>query len=100
MSPSRLRRAARRALGAVEPDPRAVDAHEDAVLVEEETSARTRTSLTIHDNGDDTVSGRFTVPVLHGHLLRKVIETITAPRRGRLRASRAQTGVPAETDWD
>jgi hypothetical protein len=100
MSPSRLRRAARRALGAVEPDPQVVDAHEDTILVEEETSARARTSLTFHDNGDGTVSGRFTLPTLQGHLLRKVIETITAPRRGRLGSSRAQTGAPIETDWD
>ena len=100
MSPSRLRKAARRALGAVEPDPAVVDAHEDALLVEEETSARARSSLTFHDNGDGTVTGRFTLPVLQGHLLRKVIEAMTAPRRGRLGASRAHTGAPVTTDWD
>jgi hypothetical protein len=100
MSPSRLRKAARRALGAIEPDPEVVDAHEDALLADEEASALTRASLTLHDNADGTVTGRFTLPTLQGHLLRKVIETITAPRRGRLGASRAHTGVPAETDWD
>lgn len=99
MSPSRLRKAARRALGAIEPDPAVVDGHEDALLVDEEISARARTSLTFHDNGDGTLSGRFTVPVLQGHLLRKVIEAMTAPRRGRLGASRAQAGVPHDTDW-
>lgn len=99
MSPSRLRKAARRALGAVEPDRAIVDAHEDGVLEDEEASARARTALTFHDNGDGTVTGRFTVPVLQGHLLRKVIESMTAPRRGRLGASRAQTGVPLDTDW-
>lgn len=100
ISPSRLRKAARRALGAIEPDEQAVDAHENALLVDEETSASARTSLTFHDNNDGTVTGRFTVPTLQGHLLRKVIEAMTAPRRGRLGASRAQTGVPADTDWD
>lgn len=100
MSPSRLRKAARRALGAIEPDPAVVDAHEDALLVDEESKARARTSLTFHDNGDGTMTGRFTVPVLQGHLLRKVVEAMTAPRRGRLGVSRAQTGVPQDSDWD
>lgn len=100
MSPSRLRRAARRALGAIEPDEQVVDAHEDALLVGEETSAWARTSLSLHDNHDGTVTGRFTVPTLQGHLLRKVLEAMTAPRRGRLGASRAHTGALVETDWD
>ncbi|CUR60253.1 conserved hypothetical protein [metagenome] len=100
LSPSRLRKIARRALAAIEPDEQVVDAHEDALLQDEETSALARTSLTFHDNHDGTVTGRFTVPTMQGHLLRKVIEAMTAPRRGRLGASRAQTGVPAETDWD
>ena len=29
-----------------------------------------------------------------------MIEALTAPRRGRLGASRAQAGVPADTHWD
>lgn len=100
VSPSRLRKVARRALAAIETDEQVVDAHEDALLQDEETSALARTSLTFHDNHDGTVTGRFTVPTMQGHLLRKVIEAMTAPRRGRLGASKAQTGVPAETDWD
>lgn len=100
LSPSRLRKVARRALAAIEPDEQVVDAHEDALLQDEETSALARASLTLHDNPDGTLSGRFTIPAMPGHLLRKVIEAMTAPRRGRLGASRAQTGVPAETDWD
>jgi hypothetical protein len=42
------------------------------------------------------------VPTLHGHLLRKILESMTAPRRSRLGASEAQSG-PAQgpcTDWD
>ena len=102
LSPQTLRRAARRAVEAVEPDPAVVDAHEDGLLCDEEAGARDRTRLTFHDNHDGTVTGHFTVPVLQGHLLRKVIETMTAPRRGRLGASTAQAG-PAQgprTDWD
>ncbi|HET6154437.1 MAG TPA: DUF222 domain-containing protein [Marmoricola sp.] len=114
LSPAALRRAARRALAEIEPDPVVVDAHEDDLLRAEEQSARARTRLTFHDNGDGTVTGHFTVPVMQGHLLRKIIETITAPRRGRLGASTAQAGDPTghgtghgtehptgpRTDWD
>jgi hypothetical protein len=73
MSPEALRRVARRAIAVVEPDPAAVDAHEDVLLVEEETRARATTRLTLHDNHDGTVTGRFTVPTLQGHLLRKIL---------------------------
>ncbi|MDT0187848.1 DUF222 domain-containing protein [Microbacterium sp. ARD31] len=100
LSPSRLRKVARRALAAIEPDEQVVDAHEDALLHDEETSALARASLTFHDNHDGTVTGRFTIPVMQGHLLRRVIEAMTAPRRGRLGASKAQTGTPVQTDWD
>jgi hypothetical protein len=100
LSPSRLRKVARRALAAIEPDDQVVDAHENALLHDEETGALARTSLTLHDNLDGTVTGRFTVPAMQGHLLRKVIEAMTAPRRGRLGASKAHTGTPARTDWD
>lgn len=101
MSPSSLRRVARRALPAIEADASAVDAHEDSVLRDEEADARARTRLTLHDNHGGTVSGHFTVPTLQGHLLRKILEAMT-PRRGRLGASQAQSG-PAQgvhTDWD
>jgi hypothetical protein len=102
LSPAALRRVARRALAEVEADTRVVDAHENELVASEEERARARTRLTFHDNGDGTVSGHFTVPTMHGHLLRKIIETITAPRRGRLGASVAQTGdnTGARTDWD
>lgn len=102
MPPTLLRRAARRALAEIETDTRVVDAHENELVVSEEESARARTRLTLHDNSDGTVTGHFTVPTLHGHLLRKILETITAPRRGRLGASQAQVGenVGLRTDWD
>jgi hypothetical protein len=92
LAPGALRRVARRALAEVEADPAVVDAHEDAVVADEESRARSRTRLTLHDNDDGTVSGHFTVPTAQGHLLRKVLQTITAPRRARLGASRAQAG--------
>ena len=101
LSPDALRRAARRAVAAVEPDEEAVDAHEDALVADEEERARQRTKLTLHDNADGTVTGHFTVPSLHGHLLRKVLDTMTAPRRAPLGASAAQVGDRADRlDWD
>jgi hypothetical protein len=102
MSPMQLRKAARRSLGAVERDVAVVDAHENEIVRDLEENARRRTRLTLHDNEDGTVTGHFTVPVLHGHLLRKIVETITAPRRGRLGAAQAQVGdnTGLRTDWD
>ena len=81
LDPVQLRRVARRALEAVEGDRATVDAHEDALLESEEDAARDRTRLTLHDNGDGTTSGHFTVPTLAASVLRKVLDTMTAPRR-------------------
>lgn len=101
LAPDALRKVARRALAAVERDVAAVDAHENELVHDQEQRARARTRLTLHDNGDGTVSGHFTVPALQGQLLRKILETITAPRRGRLGAAQAQVGdAAARTDWD
>ncbi len=101
LPPQALRRAARRAIEAIEPDVAKVDAHENQLVADEEAAARTKTRLSLHDNGDGTVTGRFTVPTLHGHLLRKIVQSMTAPRRGRLGASEAQVGdATVRTDWD
>jgi len=101
LAPDALRKAARRALAAVEHDVAVVDAHENELVHDQEQQARARTRLTLHDNDDGTVTGHFTVPALQGHLLRKILETITAPRRGRLGAAQAQVGeTTARTDWD
>ncbi|MFL6105832.1 MAG: DUF222 domain-containing protein, partial [Marmoricola sp.] len=106
LSPSALRRAARRAWEAVEADVTAVDAHENELVLAEEDRARAKTRLSLHENGDGTVTGHFTVPTAQGMLLKKIIDTITAPRRGRLGATHAQVGdaeaVPGRpgTDWD
>lgn len=100
MAPGALRQAARRALAAIEADQHAVDAHEDSLVRNEEAAARARTRLTLHDNDDGTVTGHFTVPAVHGHLLRKILQTISAPRRGRLGSPRAQVGATGPTSWD
>ncbi|WP_432478319.1 DUF222 domain-containing protein [Nocardioides sp. GXQ0305] len=90
VDPAQLRRLARRALAAVEDDTSVVDAHEERQVRDEEGAARDRTRLTLHDNGDGTLSGHFTVPLLAGSILRKILEAMTAPRRSR---------VGHTTDW-
>ncbi len=84
--PDQLRRVAKRALEAVEPDQVAVDAHENELLRTEEEAARAKTRLSFHDNEDGTVTGHFTVPALAASILQKVIDSMTAPRRMRERS--------------
>lgn len=101
LAPASLRKAARRAIAAVESDPDVVNAQENENAASEEERARTKTRLSFHANDDGTITGHFTVPIAQGELLKKIIETMTAPRRGRLGASAAQVGEPAaRTDWD
>ncbi len=92
MTPRDLRRAARRSLEAITPDETVADAQENDELVDEETQARARAELTMWDNADGTVSGRFTVPHLPGAILRAALEQMTSPRRAGLGAAKAQTG--------
>ena len=68
-SPDQLRRVARRAIEAVEPDQTVVDAHENELIRSEEQAARDKCSLTLHDNGDGTTTGHFTVPALAAAML-------------------------------
>ena len=82
-SPDQLRRLARRAIEAVEPDQKIVDAHENELIRSEEQAAREKCSLTLHDNGDGTTTGHFTIPALAAAMLGKVIDAMTAPRRMR-----------------
>lgn len=92
LPPSQLRKAARRSLAAIEDDLALVDAHENELVRDREELARSKVRLTLHDNEDGTVTGHFTVPVMQGDLLRKILQSMTAPRRARLGASRAQLG--------
>jgi hypothetical protein len=93
LDPDQLRREARRALEAIEPDPSVVDAHEDQLIRTEEEIARSKSRLTFHDNGDGTVTGHFTVPATTAAFLHKIVDTMTAPRR-----MQASTGQGF--DWD
>jgi len=78
-NPRRLRHAARRMLEAINQE--LADAQEAGALKKEEKKAEAETWLSLHDNGDGTFSGRFTIPELHGNLLRNALEKLSAPRR-------------------
>jgi hypothetical protein len=88
MDARRLRQAARRMFEAV--SEALADAHESDLLQEDEQRAEHDTWLMLHDNGDGTHTGRFTVPELHGTLLRAALERLSSPRRlSRDRSGRA-----------
>lgn len=61
--------------------PEAAEAAEGRMLAREEERARRLAYVTFHDNGDGTSEGRFRVPTLHAHLLRKALEALISPRR-------------------
>ncbi len=99
LNPDQLRRLARRAIETIEPDQAAVDAHEDGLLRTEEEAAREKCSLSLHDNEDGTTTGHFTIPTLAAAILRKVIESMTAPRRMRPGVSTGSTEDHRAFDW-
>ena len=86
-------------LETVEPDQALVDANEDRLVRDEEEAAREKCALTLHDNGDGTTSGHFIVPTLAAAMLRKVIESMTAPRRMRLGHELGSVQEPVTFDW-
>jgi len=96
-SPDQLRRLARRAIEAVEPDQTVVDAHENELIRTEEATARDKCSLTLHDNGDGTTTGHLTVPALGASILAKILDAMTAPRRRREPAATATSD--RSFDW-
>ena len=50
-------------------------------------------SLTLHDNGDGTTTGHFTIPSTAAAIFRKILDSMTAPRRmRRARRDRSSTG--------
>ncbi len=99
VDPAKLRRAARRALDALDRPEAEADAHEDKTLRNEEERARAAARFTMHDNGDGTSSGHFTVPTLAASILRKVLEQLTAPRRMTPDERGGVDGKATGTDW-
>lgn len=79
MNAKRLRQAARRMFDVV--DRTLADRHEAIMLGREGRHAERETYLALHDNGDGTFSGKFVIPELHGHFLRRALERLGTPRR-------------------
>jgi hypothetical protein len=96
--PDQLRRVARRAVETIEPDQAVVDAHENDLVATEEEIARSKCSLSLHDNGDGTTTGHFTVPSTAAAFLRKILDSMTAPRRMRVSPGSTDGGA-ASWDW-
>ncbi len=62
-------------------DPAAADAEEARRLEAEEADARAAASFTMADDGHGRCHGRFTIPSLHGSILRKHLMALAAPKR-------------------
>jgi hypothetical protein len=61
--------------------PEAADAAEGDLLAREEERAARLAYLTLHDNRDGTMDGRFRLPVLQAMVLKKALEQLSSPRR-------------------
>jgi hypothetical protein len=72
-----LRRLARHVLHVLDPD--AADQALGRRLEAEERAAAAATSLVLHDNGDGSHSGRFTISDLHAAMLTTSLEAFTNP---------------------
>ncbi|MGN6575574.1 MAG: DUF222 domain-containing protein, partial [Nocardioides sp.] len=74
-----LRQAGRRMLERI--NRRLADEQEAGMLEDENDEAEVKTSMYVWDNGDGTFSGKFTIPELHGQLLKSFLENLSSPRR-------------------
>jgi hypothetical protein len=79
MPPERLRHAGRRMLEVI--DRELADRSESEQLTDEEQRAQCQTWLSLHDNGDGTVIGKFQIPELAAQFLKTATERLSAPRR-------------------
>ncbi|MDF9716089.1 DUF222 domain-containing protein [Nocardioides sp. ChNu-153] len=61
------------------------EAREAALLATEERAAAAKVSLTMREDGQGCVHGRFVLPELHGAMLAKILDAIASPRRDHLR---------------
>ncbi len=71
----------RRVLEVVDPD--LADAHEAALLADEEAKAEKAMSFTMHDDGHGQVHGRFTLPAATGAILKAALLANAAPKHVR-----------------
>ncbi|WP_374929993.1 DUF222 domain-containing protein [Kytococcus sedentarius] len=96
MNPTRLGKAAKRALEALNLPVEEVDAHHNELVHAEETAAWDAASFWMKDNHDGTWFGQFTLPALQAQMLKKALDSMTSPRRhtkGQGGSSHATGGV-------
>ncbi|GAA1477100.1 HNH endonuclease signature motif containing protein [Nocardioides aestuarii] len=74
-----LRILGKRVLDVVAPD--VGEKHEQRKLEEEEARALATASFTLIDDGHGRCHGRFTLPTLHGRLLKEHLHALASPRR-------------------
>jgi len=80
-----LRILGRRILDVVAPE--VGEAHEARLLEAEEAKARAAASFSMVEDGHGTCHGRFTIPTLHGQMLRKHLMAIAAPKHQAAKAA-------------
>ncbi|MGQ2912001.1 MAG: DUF222 domain-containing protein [Aeromicrobium sp.] len=76
-----LRRRAARITEAYRKTVDEVDADEDEILRKKEEAARAKTSFSMWDNNDGTVTGRFTLPEAQGAMLKTALDALAAPHQ-------------------
>jgi len=74
-------------------DPDAADEELGCQLAREEREARRRTFLQLRENDDGTTEGRFRIPAVQGHMLRKALDAFTSPRRLGVEGRTAEDGT-------
>ncbi|WP_374929081.1 DUF222 domain-containing protein [Kytococcus sedentarius] len=95
MNPTRLGKAAKRALEALNLPAEEVDAHHNELVGNEERAAWDATRLWMRDNHDGTWFGQFTLPALQAQMLKKALDSMTSPRRHTNANSTAGSGNTA-----
>ena len=85
LHPGQLRKSATSALAAAGKAAQDAAEHQEQVLLDRERRAYAAAVITMHDRPDGTTVGRFTVPTGAAHVLRKILHSMTSPRRDHLR---------------
>lgn len=96
LDPAKLRRRATLALADAQRSAAEAAAHQERVLLDQERRAYQCASITFHDRGDGTTRGEFVVPTGAAHVLKKVLEAMTAPRRARRFTQESAEGSVAD----
>jgi Domain of unknown function (DUF222) len=100
LDPPTLRRHARREVEEAGRSAAEADAPEDKLLRSEEDEALAKTTLSLHDNGDGTTTGHFTLPTLAAGILRKIVQQMASPRRFAQQAAKASREAGAQMAED